>query len=282
MKLAVISDIHANYIALQKALEYIKKEKIDTILFLGDYITDLPYPQRTMEIIYKAMGEFNTHFIRGNREEYLIDFAKDKEKWQASSNFSTFIYTYENLTKKDLDFFSSLPISKEIRIDNLPGIFICHGSPYKTKDWLYKKDDLTYEHIKDIDLEYFIFGHTHRYYEPEFSDKKLVFCPSLGLPANKKPEGQFLILESKENYWTQRLVTIDYDKSPIYGDFETSGLLDMAKTWSMCIIKQLETGFEVCNNMLTLAKQKASDDSFVQGFLPERYLSAAAKELGIY
>ena len=44
MRIAVISDIHSNYIAFKTIIDDIKKENIDEIIFLGDYVTDGPYP----------------------------------------------------------------------------------------------------------------------------------------------------------------------------------------------------------------------------------------------
>lgn len=40
MKIAVISDIHSNLLALNLALLDSKKENVDCFMFLGDYITD--------------------------------------------------------------------------------------------------------------------------------------------------------------------------------------------------------------------------------------------------
>lgn len=41
MKLAVLADVHGNYAALKRCLEYAFSENIDTFIFLGDYIGEL-------------------------------------------------------------------------------------------------------------------------------------------------------------------------------------------------------------------------------------------------
>ena len=64
MKIAVISDIHGNYKALEAFLEFIQSYKIESILCLGDYITDSPYPKRTLELIYQMMNKYDCHMIR--------------------------------------------------------------------------------------------------------------------------------------------------------------------------------------------------------------------------
>jgi Calcineurin-like phosphoesterase. len=43
---AVLSDIHGNYVALQKCLDYAVNSGADTFFFLGDYLGELAYPQK--------------------------------------------------------------------------------------------------------------------------------------------------------------------------------------------------------------------------------------------
>ena len=49
MKIAVMSDIHGNYIALQRCLAHALEQNVDAYIFLGDYLGEFPYPQRTLE-----------------------------------------------------------------------------------------------------------------------------------------------------------------------------------------------------------------------------------------
>lgn len=45
MSIAVLSDIHGNYIALKKCLEYALHKGVNTYVFLGDYVGELAYPE---------------------------------------------------------------------------------------------------------------------------------------------------------------------------------------------------------------------------------------------
>lgn len=57
MPIAVLSDIHSNFPALEKCVSYCLDRQIRTFLFLGDYLGDLAYPQKTMELCRQAEGE---------------------------------------------------------------------------------------------------------------------------------------------------------------------------------------------------------------------------------
>lgn len=58
-KIIVIADIHSNYAAFEASFNTIEKIKPDGIIFLGDYVTDFPYPQRTMEFYINANQHIN-------------------------------------------------------------------------------------------------------------------------------------------------------------------------------------------------------------------------------
>ena len=52
MEIAVLSDIHSNYEAFKKCVEYSLDRGIETFVFLGDYLGELPYPQKTMQFLF--------------------------------------------------------------------------------------------------------------------------------------------------------------------------------------------------------------------------------------
>ena len=46
MKLAILSDIHGNYIALQSCLKHAWEQQVDAYLFLGDYLGGISLSQK--------------------------------------------------------------------------------------------------------------------------------------------------------------------------------------------------------------------------------------------
>ena len=117
MKIAVLSDIHGNYKALQKCLGHAKTQNVDMYFFLGDYLGEFPYPQKTMEILYDMRVKYQCFFIRGNKEDYWINRRKDINcDWKnGNHSIGAMIYCYENLTSKDIDFFETLPICESVQ-----------------------------------------------------------------------------------------------------------------------------------------------------------------------
>ena len=69
MMLAIISDIHGNLPALEKALNLIKKVKVDIYLFLGDVVGYGPWSNECVELISTLKNSFK---IKGNHEDYYL------------------------------------------------------------------------------------------------------------------------------------------------------------------------------------------------------------------
>ena len=63
MDIAVFSDVHGNHSALQAAIDYSVGKGITNFVLLGDYVTDCPNPQKTMELIYVLKQYFTTYII---------------------------------------------------------------------------------------------------------------------------------------------------------------------------------------------------------------------------
>ena len=74
LDIAVLSDIHGNYVALESCLAHAVSQNIKTFLFLGDYVSELAYPERTMKLLYEMDRTCSCRFIRGNKEEYWFQY----------------------------------------------------------------------------------------------------------------------------------------------------------------------------------------------------------------
>lgn len=288
MKFAVISDIHSNYMALENALcclDDMRKEgnAPDGIIFLGDYLTDFPYPQNTLRLLDECVREFPCHFVRGNREDYLIRHRDNPtDGWSYSSSSGSLLYTYENLYKCDFDKLSTLPVSLDIKPEGLPIITACHASPRDNKEWIMNRPHLIEKYTKEIAGEVLLCGHTHRGGVVEANGRRIIFCPSIGLPQDQRPGSKMLMLESKHGAWRYRTLTVGYDKRKMAAEFRNSGLYDKAGVWAKCIIKSMYDERDHAARCVALAWRKATADGFTgSSVLPEHYWEAAAHELGL-
>ena len=116
MKIGIISDIHSNIIALKACVKYMESVPCDEYLFLGDYVSDTPYTRETMDYLYDFSASHSCLFLRGNREEYMLEQREilaqgiEDGKWTWNSATGNLLFTYRQLREKDFLFFESLPI----------------------------------------------------------------------------------------------------------------------------------------------------------------------------
>ena len=73
MEIAVFSDIHGNYEAFKQCVDLVLGRGIRTFIFLGDYLGEFPYPQKTMGLLYALKEAYTCFFVKGNKEDYWID-----------------------------------------------------------------------------------------------------------------------------------------------------------------------------------------------------------------
>lgn len=131
-----------------------------------------------MDYLYDFMAKAPCHFLRGNREDYMLAQKKviannrDKERWLWNSASGNLLFAYEQLTEKDLDFFQSLPITFQYKKENYPAITCCHGLPVNTRELLLADSDNTKTWLDNIDTQYLICAHTHFPCEMQYKGKK--------------------------------------------------------------------------------------------------------------
>ncbi|HEX7974983.1 MAG TPA: metallophosphoesterase, partial [Anaerolineales bacterium] len=73
MKLAVLADIHANYVALQAVAAHIQAWQPDAVIVAGDVINRGPRPAECLHFVLEKEKTEGWRLVRGNHEDYVID-----------------------------------------------------------------------------------------------------------------------------------------------------------------------------------------------------------------
>lgn len=252
MRFAVISDIHGNYKALEAFLEYIGRHPVDGIIGLGDYVTDGPYPQRIMKLLYEMQDRYQCILARGNREEYLLSNADNHLEWKISSTTGMLLYTLENLTVKDLKFFETLPSERKLGVEGLPTLYLCHGVPGRIRGNMAEEAGLRDKVLKELKFSYLLGGHSH-FQEIFVRDGKTYINPgSLGLAFDGiGGNAQFAVLTGQGVDWRAERLSIPYDVEGFLKDFEDCGADKIGLTLNRAICKSLKTGINYFYKCIT-------------------------------
>ncbi|MDE7251754.1 MAG: metallophosphatase family protein [Acetatifactor sp.] len=282
MNIAVLSDIHGNYVALQKCLDYAVNIGIDTFIFLGDYLGELAYPQKTMDILYSVKEKYKCFFIKGNKEDYWINYEREPKGWnEYDSTTGCLYYTYQNLTEKDLQFFKSLSFKEELEFDGLLPITICHGSPRKANEKLLPDNENTFLIMENNPSDYILCGHTHIQSKIEHNGKIVLNAGSVGVPMHSNGKAQFMILKGMQNMWDYEFVSLEYHIEDVIADLYSSGLNKKAPYWCKVSEHLLRTGEishgTVLARAMTICKEKFGACNWPN--IPEECWEQAVKDL---
>lgn len=283
-RIAVIGDIHSNYVGLEKCIEHALKQNPNEFLFLGDYISDCPYPQKTMEIVYEMERNYKCRFIRGNREDYMLNHRKNPgERWTYSSASGSLLYTYENLTERDFRFFESLDMKGYYEKAGYPPFRYCHGSLVRSNEILEPDGKNTVQLMESLDVDLLVSGHVHFQEEKNYDGKKILHPGAVGVSWYFDGKTQYMMLHGSKTGWEADFFQLNYDVEKIVADFETSGLNQKAPAWSKITIHTLRTGTDYNLACLRRASKlcEEAEGSVTWPDIPEKYWKQALLEYGI-
>ena len=216
MKIAVISDVHANLHALTAVINDFQKRGIERIFALGDYAMAGAQPVETMKFVLTQ----NWDMIQGNTDE-LIAHYNDEVYNLVKKTFpvmgEALKYDVSILPTEYIEFLKNLPKEKFIEIDGVR-IHLVHGSPRKNNENIYPnlKPEIVEEICSSSNADLILCGHTHIPCGYQLESKKTVInVGSVGRSMTEDAMPCYLLLDVKNKEYTAEHVFVDYDRDTV-------------------------------------------------------------------
>lgn len=289
MKIAIMSDIHSNYRAFKLCYERAVEEGVTEFVFLGDYLGEMAYPERTLEILYEIRKKYKCTFLRGNKEEYWLAHRKNSgEIWKAGSTTSGMLaYTYERLTEEDLDFFESMPFVKMLDYEGYPKIILCHGSPYKVNESLRIEhgyvDEVLVKVAREIDSKMILCGHFHIQTEYERQGITVINPGAVGVALYGHQTAQFMMLKGEDGVWEKEFISIPYDVEAVIGEMDEERLYEQAPGFYRMTCDLLRVGEHSIAERLRAVAAATREELGIMDYreIPEEFWDRKLTEIGI-
>ena len=211
-RIAILSDVHGNALALEAVRKAIKKEKPDVTLIAGDLVMNGPAPGATVDAIREMEGE-GAIVVQGNTDIAVADADYSAAfPWLLESGVPDQVraaaeWAHDTLDDDQLAWLRRLPAERRVRIgDDL--VLATHASPgSQTQGFDRDLDPSTVlERISRTDARVICCGHTHIPNVQEFGWKVVVNAGSAGWIFDGDPTASFAI------------VTLDAAAPPSTGD----------------------------------------------------------------
>lgn len=210
MKVAILSDIHANIYALQSVLAECRQLGAEQYIVAGDLVG---YYYWSAEVV-DTIRTLNCPCVLGNHELILQEFVQgrpglDKLRKKYGSGYDRALSA---LSADALNWLLTLPREQEVVVDGL-SIYISHGGLRSVDCYLYPTADKAVLDANYSDCDLTIFGHTHYPFVAHRDGKVMINPGSVGQPRDVGGAASYALLDTQT-----RLVQIKrrpYDTGPV-------------------------------------------------------------------
>lgn len=219
MRIAVLSDIHGNLLALEAVLRDLAPRQVDTIVNLGDSLSGPLQPSETAAFLMAQPWVQ----LAGNHERQLLDFAPGRRG--ASDR-----HAHSRLSDEAFEWMAGLQPALLLNED----VFLCHGTPRSDREYFLDTVDpprvraATPDEIDarlgSVSTAVVVCGHTHIPRTVRSRSGQLLVNPgSVGLQAyeddnpvhhvveNHSPDARYAIVEKTGGTWQAQLLAVPYD-----------------------------------------------------------------------
>jgi len=228
MKLAFISDIHGNPIALDAVLVDIEKRGgVNGYQFVGDYAALGYDPIGVLEQITNLP---NATFVRGNTDRFITtgkypdphveDALEDSTLTQVVVNIArSFAWTQGCICATGwFDWLAALPLEHRFELPDGTRVLIVHAAPgHDDGDGIRPNhtDDEVRTILKDCKADLIVVGHTHIALDRIVDGIRVVKLGSVSNPHTPDLRASYAMLEADESNHTVKLHRVDYDRQAV-------------------------------------------------------------------
>jgi len=221
MKVALLSDIHSNYHALEAVVRHMRREvRPDQVICLGDVVGYNAYPQ---EVVQRVMAE-KWLCLMGNHDEAVVK----EESAQSLRNeaYEVVQWSRSVLERQELRWLAKLPYELEPH-----DIYsFRHASFQDQSQWPYVRNAIDARaEFAALQTQIGFYGHTHRPkvfrqtaqgLREDLQPDTLQLCPeegkvlinigSVGQPRDGDPRASYSVLDLRDQSLVHHRITYDF------------------------------------------------------------------------
>jgi putative phosphoesterase len=224
MRIAVLSDLHGNLLALDACLADLESQGgAEAVVVAGDLCLDGPKPKKVLQ----RLEEIGASCVRGNKDRYLYDDSATEKL--SSGEMAQVGWTRRDLGERWLGWLRELPFALRIGEDENQ-LLIVHANPLNDDEHLWPDaDDATLTRlVGDEHATAIAFGHLHLPYVRIWKGRMLVNVASAGLPKDGDPRACYAIFTERDAGWQVKHRRVAFDVKRVATQLADSGIPESA------------------------------------------------------
>ncbi len=215
MKILILSDIHANWYALEAILD---KESYDALIFLGDVVDFGPTPRNCIKFLMNSSkGRF--WGVRGDHD-HAMAYAIDSKCPGELNIISAITREWGEgfLSSEEIGFLRRLPLENNFSINGM-NFELFHGSglDHRTSGKCKAETGEPYSNYysgetqEDKERKFILAGHSHKPFIKVIGNTTILNPGSVGQPRDFNPRASYAVIDNGTAYI--RRITYDIERT---------------------------------------------------------------------
>jgi predicted phosphodiesterase len=223
LRIALLSDVHANLPALEAVLAAIDAQQhLAGVYHLGDLVGYAPWPNEVVSLLRdRAIAGVAGNYDSTVATAYKHCGCKYEDPRQEELSHISYAWTLENTSQASKQFLGALPFRLDLRPfgghQSGPRLILVHGNPvlntfYWTED---RPDSFARQMAEQAGAragDVIAFGHTHKPWYKNIDGIHFVNTGSVGRPKDGDPRAGYVILTfTSQSAVETEIVRVEYD-----------------------------------------------------------------------
>jgi putative phosphoesterase len=228
-RLAVLSDVHGNVVALEAVRRAVKAAKPDAVMIAGDLVMNGPEPAATVDALRELESD-GAIIVQGNTDVAVADF----DFAAAFPQFSEGVpepmraaaeWAHEALGYERLDWLRRLPSERRLRTDDTL-VLVTHASPGSQTAGFDQALDasVVLERMSRTDARVICCGHTHLPEVRDFGWQMIVNDGSAGYVFDGDPTASWALVSIEDGGVSAEIKRTAFDEMAVATAISARGL----------------------------------------------------------
>ncbi len=229
IRIAVISDVHGNALAIEAVRKALKAARPDAVIVAGDHALNGPDPAAAIDVI-RELEAAGALVLQGNTDIAVADFDYTAAfPWMADSLPDTFRiaaeWAHQAIGPERVDWLRRLPAERRLRVDDLL-VLGCHASPgSQTAGFDPALDaNVILERVSRTDARVVACGHTHLPDVRNLGWKMIVNAGSAGYVFDGDPTASWALITIDGDDVSAEIRRAEFDTLAVSNALSTRGL----------------------------------------------------------